>query len=247
MRMVSGMSVTLITGGNGGLGLAIARAFLTADESNRICLGVRSNRDKADALQQEFPERCQVLTLDVTRENDWVAAVESTVSMHGRLDVLINNAGHHEDGLLAMMTDAAWHEVLQSNLTGAFLGCRAVVKPMMSQRSGRIVNISSLSALMSPAGQTNYASAKAGMIGLTQSFAKEVARAGITVNAVCPGYIETEALAAMDKEQRQAAAMRVPMRRFGRPEEVAAAVLFLASPQASYITGGTLKIDGGIL
>lgn len=247
MRMVSGMSVTLITGGNGGLGIAMARAFLAADETHQVCLGVRSNRDQADALQTEFPQRCQVLTLDVTKESDWTAAVESIVSKQGRLDVLINNAGHHEDGLLAMMTDVAWHEVLQSNLTGAFLGCRSVVKTMMSQRFGRIINISSLSALMSPAGQTNYASAKAGMIGLTQSFAKEVARAGITVNAVCPGYIETEALAAMDKEQRQAAAMRVPMRRFGKPGEVAAAVLFLASSQASYITGATLKIDGGIL
>lgn len=241
------MSVTLITGGNGGLGIAMARAFLNADESHQVWLGVRTHRENADALQGEFSQRCQVVPLDVTKENEWVTAVESIVSTHGRLDILINNAGHHEDGLLAMMTDAAWHEVLQSNLTGAFLGCRAVVKAMMSQHFGRIINISSLSALMSPAGQTNYASAKAGMIGLTQSFAKEVARAGITVNAVCPGYIETEALAAMDKEQRQAAAMRVPMRRLGKPEEVAVAVLFLASPQASYITGATLKIDGGIL
>jgi 3-oxoacyl-[acyl-carrier protein] reductase len=118
---------------------------------------------------------------------------------------------------------------------------------MMGQRFGRIINIGSLSALFSPAGQTNYAAAKAGMIGLTQSLAKEVARAGITVNAVCPGYIETEALGMMSDEQRRVAAMRVPMRRLGKPEEVAAAVLFLASAQASYITGSTLKIDGGIL
>src|SRR6476660_93057 len=128
MRMVWGMSVILITGGNGGLGIAMARAFFAADETHQVCLGVRTNRDHADVLQAEFPQRCQVLTLDVTRESDWTAAVESIVSKHGRLDVLINNAGHHEDGLLAMMTDAAWHEVLQSNLTGAFFGCRAVVK-----------------------------------------------------------------------------------------------------------------------
>jgi 3-oxoacyl-[acyl-carrier protein] reductase len=241
------MSVTLITGGNGGLGLALAKCFLEADVANQVWLGVRSRRDKAEALAQAFPDRCQLVTLDVTQDADWTTAVQTIVSSSQRLDVLVNNAGHHEDGLLAMMSDSAWHEVLQSNLTGAFLGCRAVTKTMMGQRFGRIINISSLSALMAPAGQTNYTAAKAGLVGLTQSLAKEVARAGITVNAVCPGYIVTEALAAMSDDQRREAAMKVPMRRLGKPEEVAAAVLFLASAQASYITGSTLKIDGGIL
>lgn len=237
----------LITGGNGGLGVAIAKQFLENDAANKVWLGVRANRDRAQALIARSGGRCHLVTLDVTRAEDWEAAVLQVTGERQRFDVLVNNAGHHEDALLATMTDAQWHDVLQSNLTGAFLGCRAVAKTMMGQRFGRIINISSLSALLSPAGQTNYAAAKAGLLGLTQSFAKEVARAGITVNAICPGYIDTEALAAMTGEQKREAAMRVPMRRLGRPEEVAAAVVFLASAEAGYITGSTLKIDGGIL
>lgn len=241
------MGGILITGGNGGLGVAIAKLFLDSSADNRVWLGARANRNEADAFAEQFPQRCRVIPLDVTDDSQWQAAVQAITQAGGSLDVLVNNAGHHEDALLATMTDAQWHEVVQSNLTGAFLGCRAVVKTMMGQRFGRIINVSSLSALLSPAGQTNYAAAKAGLIGLTQSFAKEVARAGITVNAICPGYIETGALATMTVEQKREAAMRVPMRRLGRPEDIAAAVVFLASPAAGYITGSTLKIDGGIL
>jgi len=137
--------------------------------------------------------------------------------------------------------------VLAANLDSVFHGCQAVLPTMISQRHGRIVNIASLSALLAPMGQTNYAAAKAGVVALTQSLAKEVARIGITVNAICPGYIETEALAGMGAEERKAAQTRIPMRRFGRTEEVAAAVRFLACAEAAYITGSALKIDGGIL
>jgi 3-oxoacyl-[acyl-carrier protein] reductase len=145
------------------------------------------------------------------------------------------------------MPASAWNEVLATNLDSVFLGCQAVLKTMIAQRGGRIVNVSSLSALLAPAGQTNYAAAKAGVVALTQSLAKEVARIGITVNAVCPGFIATEALAHLAEEQRRGLQAQIPMRRFGRPEEVAAAVCFLACPAASYITGSALKIDGGIL
>jgi 3-oxoacyl-[acyl-carrier protein] reductase len=172
--------------------------------------------------------------------------VEQIIASDGRLDVLVNNAGGHEDAILAMMPVEKWRRVIEANLDGVFYGCQAVLPTMVGQRQGRIINVASVSAWLAPAGQTNYAAAKAGVLALTQSLAKEVARIGITVNAVCPGYIETESLSAMDAEQRKAAQAQIPMRRFGRPEEVAQAVRFLACPDAGYITGSALKIDGGI-
>jgi 3-oxoacyl-[acyl-carrier protein] reductase len=238
--------VILVTGANGGLGQAIARAFLAESEENFLCLGVRTKRDAADALAAEFPARCVCVELDVTHAAQWKSAVASILAVHKRIDVLVNNAGHHEDSLLATMSESAWRSVLSSNLDSVFHGCQAVMTAMIAQRGGRIVNIASLSALLAPAGQTNYAAAKAGVVALTQSLAKEVARIGITVNAVCPGYIETDALRAMGDDEKKAAQARVPMRRLGKPAEVAAAVRFLASPEASYITGAVLKVDGGI-
>jgi 3-oxoacyl-[acyl-carrier protein] reductase len=236
----------LITGGNGGLGLGIARFFLQRDEDCRVWLGVRTNRDAADALVAEYPDRCHTVSLEVTNADAWKVAVESIVAETGRIDVLVNNAGMHRDHLLAAMPDASWHGVISSNLDSVFLGCRAVVTSMMRQRHGRIINIASLSAVLPPMGQTNYAAAKAGVVALTRTLAKETARAGITVNAVLPGYVETEALIEMDDEAKKQAKAGIPMRRFGKPEEVAAAVFFLASAEASYVTGASLKIDGGI-
>jgi 3-oxoacyl-[acyl-carrier protein] reductase len=236
------MSNILITGGNGGLGLAIARAFLEASSEHTVWLGVRERRTAAVNLSAAY-SRCHVIELEITDGAAWTRAVAEV----GELDVLVNNAGHHDDSLLATMDDESWRRVIDSNLNGTFLGCRAVVRGMMARRFGRIINVASLSALLAPLGQTNYAAAKAGVVALTQSLAKEVARAGITVNAVCPGYIETEALGSLPDERRMELARGIPMRRFGRPEEVAAAVRFLACPEASYITGSVLKIDGGIL
>jgi 3-oxoacyl-[acyl-carrier protein] reductase len=236
-----------VTGGNGGLGLAIAACFLNHDPNSSVWLGVRANRNQAEALAAGCPDRCRVIDLEVTRPAAWQAAVESIVTTDGRLDVLVNNAGMHRDALLAAMPDETWHSVISANLDAVFHGCKAVVTPMMRQRFGRIINIASLSAWLPPLGQTNYAAAKAGVVALGQTLAKEVARSGITVNALLPGFIETEALGEMDDEARKQAQRGIPMRRFGKPEEVAAAVYFLASTDAGYITGAALKIDGGIL
>jgi 3-oxoacyl-[acyl-carrier protein] reductase len=244
---MSELRVILITGANGGLGQALARAFLNESLANQVWLGVHRQREAADRLAEASPGRCGIVTLDVTMPASWKQAVTAVLARHGRLDVLVNNAGLHDDALLALMEAESWRRVLATNLDGAFHGCQQVLPAMISQRGGRIVNVASLSALLAPAGQANYAAAKAGLIALTRSLAKEVARLGITVNAVCPGYIETEALAQLTVEARQAAQQRVPMRRFGQPEEVAAAVRFLASAEAGYITGAVLKVDGGIL
>lgn len=240
------LRVIFITGANGGFGQAIARAFLQESPDNLVWLGVRARREHADKLAQENPDRCFCVALDVAAPESWAAAVKEILSRHQRLDVLVNNAGSHEDALLATMPADSWRRVLATNLDGVFRGCQAVLPTMISQRSGRIVNVSSLSALLAPAGQSNYAAAKAGVVALTQSLAKEVARIGITVNVVCPGFVETEALAHLSGDERKAAQMRIPMRRFGKPEEIAAAIRFLASAEAGYITGAVLKIDGGI-
>jgi 3-oxoacyl-[acyl-carrier protein] reductase len=239
--------VILITGANGGLGQAIARIFLQESPANVVWLGVRASREHAGQLALENPGRCFCIALDVTSPESWQAAVKDILARHQRLDALVNNAGSHEDALLATMPPESWRRILATNLDGVFHGCQAVLPAMISQRGGRIINVASLSALLAPAGQANYAAAKAGVVALTQSLAKEVARIGITVNAVCPGFVETEALANLAGEERKAAQMKIPMRRFGRPEEVAAAIRFLASAEASYITGSVLKVDGGIL
>lgn len=237
----------LVTGANGVLGNAVARYFLEREPGCRVFLGVRNHREQADAVATEFPDRAIVLPLDVTSAEAWTSALTQIEAHDSPFSVLVNNAGYHDDALLANMTAEQWGNVLASNLSSVFLGCQAVITPMMKHRFGRIINIASLSALHSPAGQTNYAAAKAGVLGLTQSLSKETARMGITVNAIAPAHIEGALPASWSEEQLKAVKMQIPMRRFARPEEIASAVFFLASAEASYITGATLKMDGGLV
>lgn len=183
--------IILITGANGILGQAIARTFLIESPDNVIWLGVHRRRERAEELAVANPGRCRVVALDVTGAASWKSAVVEILAAHARLDVLVNNAGTHADALLAQMKPESWREVISVNLDGVFHGCQAVLPQMISQHCGRIINIASLSALFSPAGQTNYSAAKAGVVALTHSLAKEVARLGVTVNAVCPGYLDS--------------------------------------------------------
>ncbi len=236
----------LITGANGGIGNATARYFLERDPESFVYLGIRSNRDECEKLSEEFPGRCGILSLNVVSPEAWKAALDIVEKEDRVITVLVNNAGHHDDHLLATMPPAAWSSVIDSNLGSAFHGSQAVIRGMMGECFGRIINIASLSALLAPLGQTNYAAAKAGVVAMTSSLAKEVARMGITANSICPGYIETGALSEMDAEAKKERKKSIPMRRFGKPEEVAEFVFFLASKEAGYITGATLKIDGGI-
>ncbi|HTI72931.1 MAG TPA: SDR family oxidoreductase [Candidatus Limnocylindria bacterium] len=241
------MRIILITGANGGLGDAMARAFLREAETNRVYVGFRTGQARVLQLKTEYGDRVIPIKLDVSLRSDWDVVVKAIHQDHGRLDVLVNNAGMHEDCLLGLMPIESWDRVLSTNLDAVFHGAQSVLPGMIGQRGGRIINIASLSALLAPAGQANYAAAKAGVVALTQSLAKEVARLNITVNAVCPGYVNTESTEAMSTEKKQAAVAQIPMRRFGRPEEIAAVVVFLASAAASYVTGAAIKVDGGIL
>lgn len=237
----------LVTGANGVLGQALSRYFLKREPESRVFMGVRNHRDQADAIAAEYPGRAVVLPLDVTSADAWSLAIGTIESGDVPFSVLVNNAGYHDDALLANMTAEQWGNVLASNLSSVFLGCQAAITPMMKHRFGRIINVASLSALHAPAGQTNYAAAKAGVLGLTQSLSKETARLGITVNAIAPAHIEGALPMGWSEEQLKAVKMQIPMRRFARPEEIAAAVFFLASAEASYITGATLKMDGGLV
>lgn len=237
----------IITGGNGRLGAEMARAFLRRNPEDFVWLTVRERRDHADQVASEFPKRCECISLDVTKPEQWKKCISTIAARSKTIDVLVNNAGRHDDSLLATMCPESWSSVLDANLDSVFHGCQAVLPIMIGQRRGRIINIASLSAIVAPAGQTNYAAAKAGVVALTQSLAKEIARIGITANAICPGYVETEALNSIAAQELDAIRQRIPMRRLAKPEDISGAVLFFASEDASYVTGAVLKIDGGLV
>ncbi|PYM53786.1 MAG: 3-oxoacyl-[acyl-carrier-protein] reductase [Candidatus Rokuibacteriota bacterium] len=238
--------VAIVTGGTRGIGRAIARG-LAEDGASVAVVGRDAARvGEATGELEGKGVPAHGIVADLMRAEDGQRVVTETQQRFGRVDLLVNNAGITRDGLLVRMKDQDWDDVLAVNLKAAFQATRAAARVMARQRSGRIVNVSSTAGVMGTAGQANYSAAKAGLIGLTKSTARELAHWGILVNAVAPGLIETDMAAALSAETREAYLGQVPLRRIGTPEDVAAVVRFLASDGASYITGQVIHVNGGL-
>lgn len=238
--------IALVTGASRGIGEAIAHRL--AAEGAIVLAAARStsllNRVVEDISKSGG--RARVLELDVSEPSSIEAAMKSALEEHGQIDVLVNNAGIAEDNLILRMSREAWDRVLMTNLTGAFLLIQAVVKSMVRHRYGRIVNVTSVVGLMGNAGQANYAAAKAGLVGLTRSVARELGSRNVTCNAVAPGFIATAMTDRMTEQAREALSGQIPLQRLGTPDDVAGAVAFLASEDAAYVTGAVLNVSGGL-
>ncbi|HEY2804671.1 MAG TPA: 3-oxoacyl-[acyl-carrier-protein] reductase [Gemmatimonadales bacterium] len=236
--------VAMVTGSTRGIGRAVAEALAGAGATVAV---IGRDQAKAEDAAVAIGHGARGFACDVTKADAVDAAVGAIEKALGTIDILVNNAGVTKDNVFLRLTDADWDTVLEANLKGAFRTIRAASRGMMKKRWGRIINVSSVVGIIGNKGQANYAASKAGLLGLTKSMARELASRSITVNAVAPGFIETDMTNALTAEQREALAKQIPMERLGTPQDVAAAVLFLASDASAYITGQVLVVDGGMV
>jgi len=239
--------VAVITGAGRGIGRAITLKF-AAQGADIVCVSrTLENSEKAAGEVRALGRRAWAHAVDVADSAAVTAAAEKILAETGRVDILVNNAGVTRDGLLMRMSEGDWDLVLDTNLKGAFLFTKAFTRAFLKQRSGRIINVASIIGLIGNAGQCNYAASKAALIGFTKSVARELASRGITANALAPGFIETDMTASLGQEVREDLVKKIPLGSLGQPEDVANAALFLAGPQARYITGQVLAVDGGMV
>ena len=239
--------IAVVTGAGRGIGRAIALKFANEGADVAVVSRTQENSEKVAAEIRALGRKAWAHAVDVADTAAVNGAAEKILAEAGKVDILVNNAGVTRDGLLMRMSDADWDTVLNTNLKGAFLVTKAFSRAMIKARSGRIINISSVIGLIGNAGQCNYAASKAGLIGFTQSCAKELAGRGITVNAIAPGFIETDMTAELKPEMKEALLKQIPLGCLGQSEDIAGAALYLASPAARYVTGQVLTVDGGMV
>ena|SRR5438094_3291087 len=238
--------VAVVTGAGRGIGRAIALKF-AAEGADLVCVSrTPENAEKVAGEVRALGRRAWAHAVDVADSNAVSRAGEKMLKETGRVDILVNNAGITRDALIMRMSDDDWDTVLDTNLKGAFLFTRAFARAFLKQRSGRVINVSSIIGRTGNAGQCNYAASKAALIGLTRSIARELASRGVTVNALAPGFIETDMTAALSEQVRQELLLKIPLNCLGQPDDIANAALFLASPAARYVTGQVLTVDGGL-
>ncbi len=240
--------IALVTGGSRGIGKAIALSL--ADAGAQVMISYRSSSAEAAQVVDEIRRKGRESAAYQSDAADFTQSkeiVEKIVAHHQRLDILVNNAGITRDGLLMRMSEEDWDAVLATNLKSMFTMCKAAIRPMMSQRSGKIINITSIAGVIGNAGQTNYSASKAGVIGFTKSLAKELGSRNIQVNAIAPGFVETDMTAKLNEDQRKRLEENIPLKRTAKPEEIASVVKFFASRDADYITGQVLCVDGGLV